>query len=44
MIKNVQNDNYFNVINFVKQTISINNIKIIKIIIKINFKFRATKY
>ena len=44
MIKNVRNDNYFDIMNFVKQTISINNIKIIKIIVKINSEFRATKY
>ena len=30
--------------NFVKQSILIDNIKIIKIIIEINFKFRAAKY
>ena len=30
--------------NFVEQTISINDIKIIKMIIKINSEFRATKY
>ena len=30
--------------NFVEQTISINDIKIIEIIIQINSEFRATKY
>ena len=30
--------------NFVKQTISIDDVKMIKIIVEINFKFRATKY
>ena len=44
MIKNVQNDNYFDAVNFVKQMISIDDIKMIKMIIEINFKFRATKY
>ena len=44
MIKNVRNDNYFDTINLVEQTISINDIKIIKIIIEINSEFRATKY
>ena len=43
-IKNVRNDNYFNAMNFTEQTISVNDIKIIKMIIKINFKFCATKY
>ena len=43
-IKNVQNDNYFNAMNFVEQTISIDNIKIIKMIVEVNFESRATKY
>ena len=43
-IKNVQNDNYFDAMNFVKQAISIDDIKMIEIIVKINFEFRATKY
>ena len=43
-IKNVRNDNYFNAMNFVKQTISVDDIKMIEIIVKINFNFRATKY
>ena len=30
--------------NFVEQTISIDNIEMIKMIIEISFKFRATKY
>ena len=30
--------------NFVEQTISINNIKMIKMIIEVNFESRATKY
>ena len=30
--------------NFVEQTISINNIEMIEIIVEVNFKFRATKY
>ena len=30
--------------NFVEQTISINNIKMMKIIVEINFEFRAIKY
>ena len=30
--------------NFVEQTISIDDIKMIKIIVEINFQFRATKY
>ena len=44
MIKNVRNDNYFDAMNFVERTILINNIKMIKIIVEINFKSRATKY
>ena len=44
MIKNVRNNNYFNAINFTEQTISINDIKMIKMIVEINFKSRATKY
>ena len=44
IIKNVRNDNYFDAMNFTKQTISIDDIKIIEIIIKVNFEFRATKY
>ena len=43
-IKNVQNNNYFNVMNFAEQAISIDNIKIIKMIVEVNFEFRATKY
>ena len=43
-IKNVRNNNYFDVMNFVEQAISIDDIKMIKIIIEINFEFRATKY
>ena len=30
--------------NFVEQTILINNIKIIEMIVEINFEFRAIKY
>ena len=30
--------------NFVEQTILINNIKIIEMIVKVNFESRATKY
>ena len=30
--------------NFVKQTILVDNIKIIEMIVEINFEFRATKY
>ena len=30
--------------NFVEQTISVDDIKIIEIIVEINFEFRATKY
>ena len=30
--------------NFIKQAISINDIKMIKIIVEINSEFRATKY
>ena len=44
IIKNVWNDNYFDAMNFVEQAISINDIKIIKIIVEINLKFCATKY
>ena len=43
-IKNVRNDNYFNAINLVEQTILIDNIKMIKMIVKINSESRATKY
>ena len=43
-IKNVRNDNYFNAMNFIKQAILIDNIEMIKIIVEINFEFRATKY
>ena len=44
IIKNVQNDNYFDMMNFAEQTILIDDIKMIKIIVEINFEFRATKY
>ena len=44
MIKNVQNDNYFDAINLAEQTILIDDIEMIKIVVEINFKFRATKY
>ena len=44
MIKNVRNDNYFDAMNLVEQTILIDDIKIIEIIVEINFEFRATKY
>ena len=40
----MRNDNYFNAMNFAEQMISINNIKIIEMIVEINFEFRATKY
>ena len=30
--------------NFVEQTISVDDIEIIKMIVEINFEFRATKY
>ena len=43
-IKNVQNDNYFDAMNFVEQAISINDIKIIEMIVEVNFESRATKY
>ena len=43
-IKNVRNDNYFDVINFVKQTISINNIKMIKVIVEVNSESCTIKY
>ena len=43
-IKNVRNDNYFNAINLAEQTILINNIEMIEIIVEINSEFRATKY
>ena len=39
MIQNVQNDNYFDAINCVEQTISIDNIKMIEIIVEINSDF-----
>ena len=44
MIKNVRNDNYFDAINLIEQAISVDDIKIIEIIVEINFEFRATKY
>ena len=44
MIKNVQNDNYFDAMNLAEQTISINDIKMIKMIVEINFESHATKY
>ena len=44
IIKNVRNDNYFDAINFIEQTISIDDIKMIEIIVEINFESRATKY
>ena len=44
IIKNVRNDNYLDAVNLVEQTISIDNIKIIEIIVEINFESRATKY
>ena len=43
-IKNVWNDNYFDAMNFAEQTISIDDIEMIKMIVEVNFKFRATKY
>ena len=43
-IKNVRNNNYFDAMNFVEQTILINDIKMIKMIVKVNFKSRAIKY
>ena len=43
-IKNVQNDNYFDAINFVEQAISIDNIKMIEIIVEINSESCAIKY
>ena len=43
-IKNIRNNNYFDAISFAEQTILIDNIKMIEIIIEINFKSRATKY
>ena len=44
MIKNVQNDNYFDAMNLAEQTILINNIEMIEMIVEINFESRATKY
>ena len=44
IIKNVQNDNYLNAMNLVKQTILIDDIEMIKMIVEINFESRATKY
>ena len=43
-IKNIRNDNYFDTINFVEQTILIDDIEMIEIVVEINFEFRATKY
>ena len=43
-IKNVRNDNYSDAINFVEQAISIDDIKMIEMIVEINFEFRAIKY
>ena len=42
-IINIYNDIYFDVVNFTEQTVLINNNEIIKIIIEINSKSRATK-
>ena len=44
MIKNVRNDNYFDAINFVEQMISIDDIKMIEIVVEINSESHATKY
>ena len=44
MIKNVRNDIYFDTMNLVEQAISVDDIKIIKMIVEINFESRATKY
>ena len=44
MIKNVRNDNYLDAMNLVEQAISVDDIEMIKIIVEINFEFRATKY
>ena len=43
-IKNVRNDNYFDAMNLAEQTILIDDIKIIKMIVEVNFEFYATKY
>ena len=43
-IKNVWNNNYFDAINLIEQTILIDDIEMIKIIIEVNFEFHATKY
>ena len=43
-IKNVWNDNYFDAMNLVEQTILIDDIEMIKMIAEINFEFRAIKY
>ena len=43
-IKNVQNDNYFDAMNLAEQIISIDDIKMIEVIVEINFKSRAIKY
>ena len=43
-IKNVRNNNYLNAMNFIEQAISINNIKIIEMIVKVNSEFCAIKY
>ena len=43
-IKNVRNDNYFDAMNFVEQAISVDDIEMIEMIVKINFESRATKY
>ena len=44
MIKNVRNDNYLDAINLAEQTILINNIEMIEMIVEINLEFRAIKY
>ena len=43
-IKNVRNNNYFDAINFVEQTILIDDIKMIEIVVEVNFESCATKY
>ena len=43
-IKNVRNDNYSDAMNFVEQTIFVDNIEMTEMIVEVNFKSRATKY
>ena len=44
MIKNVRNDNYFDAINLAEQTILIDDIEMIKIVVEVNSESCATKY